>query len=400
MTSRFRLVSPTAAVVLGGCSLLSVPATYVLQDLGDQLPTSSSDVTNSVAGVVFVLAFTAVGVVVARREPRNTMGWLLIAVALALQAGNVGSAYAYLDYTLHHGALPFGHVAVLLAAAWVLALGLLPLVILRFPDGRLGSRWRWPLRAYLALAALVIAGTLGVVFADFSLRSPVDGGGNLKGLSHPGGGNAWFGPVQPLGLAACVLLVLAAIGYQVRRYRRAAGERRQQLKWLAAGGVTLVACFLIRAALGGGSGVLGGVTFSLGLSALPIAIGVGILKYRLYEIDRLVSRTLSYAILTGLLVGTFVGLVALSTNTLALSSRAGVAASTLGAATLFNPLRNRVQRLVDRRFNRARYDVEATVAAFTAQLRDAVEIEAIRADLLDAVNRAVQPTHASVWIRP
>jgi hypothetical protein len=136
------------------------------------------------------------------------------------------------------------------------------------------------------------------------------------------------------------------------------------------------------------------------LAALPVGIGVGILKYRLYEIDRLISRTLSYAILTALLVGTFIGLIALTTNTFARSGRVGVAASTLAAAALFNPLRKRIQHLVDRRFNRARYDAEATVAAFTAQLRDAVEIDAIRADLLDAVNRAVQPTQASVWIKP
>ena len=129
-------------------------------------------------------------------------------------------------------------------------------------------------------------------------------------------------------------------------------------------------------------------------------MGVGILRYRLYEIDRLVSRTLSYAVLTGLLIGLFVGLVALTTDTLALSGRVGVAASTLIAAALFNPLRVRVQRLVDRRFNRAHYNAEATAAAFSARLRDAVEIDAIRSDLLEAVNRAVQPTHASVWIKP
>jgi len=131
-----------------------------------------------------------------------------------------------------------------------------------------------------------------------------------------------------------------------------------------------------------------------------VSIGIGILRYRLYEIDRLVSRTLSYAILTALLVGVFVGLIALTGDALALSSRVGVAASTLAAAALFNPLRVRVQRLVDRRFNRARYDAEATVAAFTAQLRDAVEIDAIRNELLAVVTRAVQPTHASIWIKP
>ena len=134
-------------------------------------------------------------------------------------------------------------------------------------------------------------------------------------------------------------------------------------------------------------------------SALPISISVAVLRYRLYEVDRLVSRTLSYALLTALLGGTFIGLIALTTDTFALSGRVGVAASTLIAAALFNPLRIRVQRIVDRRFNRAHYDAEATVAAFTARLRDAVEIDAIRSDLLDAVNRAVQPTHASIWIK-
>ena len=205
--------------------------------------------------------------------------------------------------------------------------------------------------------------------------------------------------MQGLSAASVVLLVIASIVYQARRYRRASGERRQQLKWLAAGAASLVLCFVIFVAAGGSAALLGGLAFSLGLSSLPLAMGVGILRYRLYEIDRLVSRTLSYAILTALLAGTFIGLIALTTDVLAISSRVGVAASTLAAAALFNPLRIRIQRLVDRRFNRARYDAEATVAAFTARLRDAVEIDAIRADLLDVVNRAVQPTHASVWIR-
>ena len=136
-----------------------------------------------------------------------------------------------------------------------------------------------------------------------------------------------------------------------------------------------------------------------GLAAFPISIGVGIMRYRLYEIDRLISRTLSYAILTALLAGTFIGLIALTTNTLALSGRVGVAASTLAAAALFNPLRIRVQRVVDRRFNRARYDADATVAAFSAALRDAVDLDTVRAELLAAVQHAVQPSSASIWIR-
>jgi hypothetical protein len=126
---------------------------------------------------------------------------------------------------------------------------------------------------------------------------------------------------------------------------------------------------------------------------------VGILKYRLYDIDRLISRTISYALLTGLLAAVFVGIVVLATDVLPFSSPVGVAASTLAAAGLFNPLRKRVQHAVDRRFNRARYDAEATVAAFTMRLRDAVDLDTVRSELLHAVDRAVEPAHASVWLR-
>jgi len=196
------------------------------------------------------------------------------------------------------------------------------------------------------------------------------------------------------------IFCVATIVAQVVSFRRASGERRQQLKWLGAGGAVAIAVLLVTIAWSSAPSFVGNVLLPIALMALPLGIGVGILKYRLYEIDRLISRTLAYAILTGLLVGVFIGLVALSTDALALSGRVGVAASTLAAAALFNPLRRRVQRIVDRRFNRARYDAEEIAAAFTARLRDAVEIDAIRGELLDAVHHAVQPTSASVWIRP
>jgi len=394
-----RLLSPTTATVLGALSLLSVPASFVLTSLIHQFSTSWSDVASVGAGLAFVLGFTAVGVTVARREPRNPMGWLLLGLVLAVDTGDVAPAYAYLDYTFHHGTLPLGHLAVLLSASWEYAFVLLPLIVLLFPDGRLGSRWRWPLRGFVVLAATLVAGTLTVAVSAFSLRRPVDSGGNLVGLSNPSGANAWFAPIQGATLLACALLVIAALIHQALRYRRASGEQRQQLKWLASSALFCIGCFAINQATGGGSGALGGITFSVGLVALPVGMGVGILKYRLYEIDRLISRTLAYAMLTALLAGTFIGLVALTTDTLALSGRVGVAASTLVAAALFNPLRIRLQRLVDRRFNRARYDADATVAAFQLKLREAVELEAVRRELLDAVNRAVEPAHTSVWLR-
>jgi hypothetical protein len=136
-----------------------------------------------------------------------------------------------------------------------------------------------------------------------------------------------------------------------------------------------------------------------GIAALPVCIGVGILKYRLYEIDRLISRTLGYAVVTGLLIGLYTGLVLLATRVLPFSSPVAVAGSTLVAAALFNPLRRRVQRVVDRRFNRARYDADRMVAEFAARLKDAVDLDAVRYDLADVVHAALEPAHVSVWVR-
>jgi hypothetical protein len=390
---------PKVAAGLGVLSLMLLAATVVIARVSGSL-SSSGDIANNVSWTVFVLAFTVVGVVVARRQPRNPMGWLLIGVVLALEAENVGSNYASYDYYNHHGTLPLGAVATLLSPSYVYAFLLVPLIILMFPDGRPGTGWRLPLRIYTSISVLVVGGTLSIAAGSLSRRFPVDGSGAVVGFNNPTGGDAWFAVVKVLWVLAFVALAIAAFAYQIRGYRRASGERRQQLKSLAAGTAALIVCFAVVLPAKGSLNVVGSVAFAIGLAALPLSMGVGILRYRLYEIDRLVSRTLSYALLSGLLVGTFIGLVALTTDTLALSGRVGVAASTLVAAALFNPLRIRIQRAVDHRFNRAHYDAEATVAAFTTRLRDAVEIDAIRSDLLDAVNRAVQPTHASIWIKP
>ena len=392
---RFRLASPATASALGVLCLLLLVAVIPLGITAHQNP----DVLSGGSYLVFVLAFTAVGVVVARREPRNPIGWLMLGLALSVLCTINGGDYAYLDYNLHHGTLPLGHVAVLLSPGWVPGVLMAPLIVLLFPDGRLGSRWRWPLRAYLALAAIFVAGTVSVAVAAFGLRLPVDSGGNVVGLSHPSGGNAWFGPVQDAGYASLALLVIASVVHQVRGYRRSGGERRQQLKWLSSAAAICVVVLVVSALWSDKPAWIGAAAFPVALTWVPFAMGIGILKYRLYEIDRLISRTLSYAILTALLAGTFIGLIALTTNTLALSGRVGVAASTLAAAALFNPLRIRVQRLVDRRFNRARYNADATVAAFSAALRDAVDLDTVRAELLAAVQRAVQPSSASIWIR-
>jgi hypothetical protein len=229
----------------------------------------------------------------------------------------------------------------------------------------------------------------------------VDTSGEVTLLDHASGIWATLNHVSNAFLVPYLVLSLAWVVRQVVSYRRSTGESRQQLKALLTGGA--VGVFGMFAALGPGSTFGTDVVTDFGimlLAALPIAIGVGILKYRLYEIDRLISRTLSYLIITGLLAAVFVGIVVVATDVLPFSSPVGVAASTLAAAGLFNPLRRRVQHLVDRRFNRARYDAEAIVAAFTLRLRDAVDLDTVRSELVAAVEGAIQPSHASVWIRP
>ena len=215
----------------------------------------------------------------------------------------------------------------------------------------------------------------------------------------------WWGVVQNVAFpAALASLVLWGIE-QVPKYRRSSGDRRLQLKWLYGGAVLAVGCAFVDSAglhFANSSKALGivvEVVLVMGLAALPLSMGVAILKLRLYDIDRVLSRTLAYAVVTGLVVGAYVGIITLVTRVLGFSSPVAVAASTLAAVALFNPLRVRVQRVVDRRFNRARYDAEATVAAFTARIRDAVDLETVRSDLLAVVNRAVEPAHASVWIK-
>jgi hypothetical protein len=197
-----------------------------------------------------------------------------------------------------------------------------------------------------------------------------------------------------LSLVACWLVALAG---QVLSYRRSSGERRQQLKWLLAGSAVTFVAVAISVIEPGYSSV--GLALSMvGFFAIPLSIGVAVLRYRLFDIDRIISRTLAYAIVTGLLVGMYAGMVLLATHVVSINAPVAVAGSTLAAAALFNPLRRRVQRVVDRRFNRARYDADKTVAAFAIRLKDAVDLDSVRDDLAGVVQQALEPVHVSVWM--
>ena len=286
--------------------------------------------------------------------------------------------------------------------AWAPAIALFGLTVLLFPDGRLPSpRWRWMLWAYLAVAAAWVGGVV-IISAGAILGHNVhmDSGGNLLILDHPTGSAAWWGVVQAVFFPVLGVFWLASVAGQALSYRRSSGERRLQLKWLVGGSAVAVVGGVLGVPLSGSPSTILHIVGSLGIVAvlaLPVSVGVAILKYRLYDIDRLISRTLAYAIVTGLLVGVYAAVVALA-GAASFSSPVEVAAATLAAAALFNPLRRRVQKVVDRRFNRTRYDADQTVAAFAARLQDTVDLDSVRDDLASVVHQALEPAHVSLWI--
>ena len=385
------------SVVLGGVAAASlaamIPLSVFAQLLGE-----------GIVALVIGVPCMAIGFLVARRQPRNPLGWLFLVIAIFLFVPTVGGDYAYLNYQLGHP-LPFAAAGLAVDGLWSEGLALFIVVILLFPDGRLPSRfWRWALRVWCAaFAVLLIAFVVATAGALAAHPIRTDSSGGLVALDNPVG---WFAAVNHGCLLVLLALSVAFIGRQVLSWRRSSGERRQQLKWLASGAaVSIVSLVLavIFASSSGSDATVGQWIDNVawfGLAALPVSIGVAILRYRLYDIDRIISRTLAYALVTGLLIGVFAGLVLLTTDVLSLSSPVAVAASTLAAAALFNPLRQRVQRVVDRRFNRTRYNADRTVAVFAAGLKDAVDVTAVRDDLTSVVQQTLEPAHISLWISP
>jgi hypothetical protein len=333
------------------------------------------------ATIPVVIAFAVVGALVAARTG-NRLGWLFLSAAAVGAVSLVAEAYA--------ARAPAARLPGAAWAGWVftLVLGvsstLFFLVPLLFPDGRPPSRRWWPVVWVAIIAGLGQIVTVALSDANFSnnfpkLRDPVMVVAPL---------DTAYNQAEVVGL----LVLLAGGASMIVRFRRSGREERLQLKWVMYASA-VSALVIIGAAQVSNPLLEWEVVFPL----IPVAVGVAILKYRLYDIDRIISRTLAYAIVTGLLVGLYAGLVLLATEVLSITSPVAVAAATLVAAALFSPLRRRVQRAVDRRFNRVRYDADQTVAAFAARLRDAVDLDAVRSDLLTVVNTTVEPAHLSVW---
>jgi hypothetical protein len=356
------------------------------------------------SGLLAFIIFALAGFVVARRQPSNAIGWILMGGALFILLSDASGGYAAWDYRFSGGTLPGGVAAVFMGLGWAPAVAIFPLPVLLFPDGHLPShRWRWVFRAYLALATLWVASELGVAASGVvGQHINVDPSGQLTVLDHPTGLAAVVYNIALGWTVVTSVFLVAWVARLVIRFRGSTGELRQQLKWFLGGasiaGIGFVGTETL-ANLPGSIGQVAEVVSFLAMAALPVGLGVGILKYRLYDIDRVISRTLSYATVTGLVIGVYVGVVTLATRVLPFSSPLGVAASTLVAVALFNPLRMRVQRLVDRRFNRARYDAEATISAFARRLRDDVDLEAVSSEFVRAVQTSVDPAHVSLWLR-
>ena len=339
-------------------------------------------------------AFSLVGILIATRRPDNTVAWICLASGLAL--GLESALWGVYYFGLANPEV------VALPVMWAVAGSVFPipglflvttLLLLVFPNGRLPSpRWRWFARvtAGLIVANLIVGFFLPAagdwVRPEVSNPIVVEGGEDLDLLVLP--------------LFVCVLVSVVAL---VRRFRRSTGIERLQLRWLATAGGTAVAIWavailVVADALGGDAAV---ATTSLGLLLIPVAIGVAVLRYRLFDIDRLISRTVTYALMAGFLAGMFAGIVIGLPRLLGLPEESPllVAAATLAAAALFNPLRRRVQVRVDRRFNRARYDAQREVEEFAERLRDELDLDDLANETLQVVTNTVQPTAASLWIR-
>ncbi len=392
--------APAAAVALGVVALGLGAGSVVLAHLTHQ-PGTGGPVADAFIAAAGVVPATAVGTLLAARRPRNPIGWLLLAIII-VEISPAGQ-YLILDYRMHHGSLPLGWLAVVLEECWPMFLVSVTLLLWLFPDGTLpAGRWHRAASAGAVgwlLVGLVTSSRGVLVAAGGDVRIQASGS-----LANPS--PAAFRVLDVVVVAGTLVSWVAWLAIQIPTYRHASGVYRQQLKWLYSGAAIFVfayfgvfiAALAVDAIPGLSNQSVTNVLVIFGTAALPACLGVAVLKYRLYELNRVVSRVVSYALITALLAGVFAGLVLLATHVLPFKSSVAVAVATLVIAALFNPLRRRVQRAVDRRFDRARYDAEAVVAAFTARLRQTIDLDAIRGDLVGVVQEAFQPAHVSVWL--
>jgi hypothetical protein len=352
------------------------------------------------------VSFATVGALVASRWPKNAIGWIFCWLGLSFSLGSASEEYALYALVTEAGSLPGAEEMVWLTA-WFggpIVFALFALVFLLFPNGRLPSR-RWRPVMWLELVAVVCL----VAFAF--KPDELDNLGLVRVTNPFGvqGAAALLDTLSWVGFFMTLAVAVAGGISLVVRFRRARGVERQQIKWFAFSGVVFCAVFAAGPFLWAlpqspATAWIWPVLFLAGASTIPVAVGIAILRYRLYDIDLLINRTLVYGSLTAiLLAGYFGGIVVLQRLFVTLTgerSTLAVVASTLAIAALFNPLRRRIQGFIDRRFYRRKYDAAKTLAAFTARLRDETDLDALSDDLVGVASVTMQPEHASLWLRP
>jgi hypothetical protein len=349
------------------------------------------------------LAFATAGALIVTRRPGNAIGWLFAVIGVGSGLGAWVGQYTRYTLVTEPGSLPAGNlVGWLFFWAWIpfvaLAIVFLPLL---YPTGRLPSR-RWRPVVGLALTATALL-TLSLAITP----GPIDS--SLPEVSNPypiEGHDSLLAALSGLAVALMAASLAAAIAAQVTRYRQARGDERAQIKWFAYATVLLVASFAIPVAIGypdfSGSTLPAGILLAIAYPGLPVATGIAILRYRLWDIDWIINHTLVYAVLSGLLLASY----ALSVITLQGIFRAftgqrselAIILSTLLVAVLFQPLRRRVQRFIDRRFYRRRYDAARTLATFGAHVRDEIDLPALTGALVSVVRETMQPTTITLWL--
>jgi len=391
----------TARLAWGMCAacvvLTAIGLAFVASNGGTaEANTLGSPAFDTVFSVIY-LAFPVVGALIAARQPRNAIGWVFLATGLGK-----GLDYALLGYATRAldeepGSLPGGAFAGLIAdLTWVPSLlGGTALLFLLFPDGRLLSpRWRPALWLAAAVTLAYMVGTMlkpGPLYYFPAVENAlgVEEIGSITGRLADGSG------------FVAIPLILAAVASLVARFRRSRGQERQQLKWLAYAATLLALSAPVQPLLDDlelAGLAISDVVFGLLICLLPVAVGVAILRHRLYDVDVVINRTLVYGALTATLAGTYLGLVLLISLAIGQSDVA-IAGSTLAVAALVRPARVRIQALVDRRFYRRRYDAALTLEAFGGRLRDELDLEALGGDLRSVVRETVQPAHVSLWLR-
>ena len=402
-SDRGRWASTLATVLL----VLFVSTWLVSAWLGLQDPVDPIGASDFLFAISFT-AFPVVGWLIAVRQPQNPLGWIYLAFPVAIALGIIGQEFAAPIARAGYGA---GAFILTELGGWLFVFGFWLLLvpgILLFPDGRLpNDRFRW---ALLGSALLLVA--LGLMVLIGTESSCIE-------ESVPQGGVCSFSVDNPLKFSSTLdlssvpetllfvlLPIMGAISFIgiVVRYRQSTGEIRQQIKWIAwvasAGILLMLGVTVIEDVVGISlNDWVGVLTFMMITVGLPVAIGVAIFKYRLYDIDRIISRTAAYALVVGILAAVFVMSVTLTQQLLPIESQFGVVVSTLVVAALFNPLRRRVQSVVERRFNRSKYDAQRVLDELSIQLREDVDLDPMLTALLTATQETMQPSYVSLWVR-